>query len=86
MKVFGITLIVFSAAVLLLHFVGDYYAAGMCPDASQAYDSGTSQCVPDVDHLPYIPYAKNFSWFITSSLFALLLGIACVVIGKRRKP
>jgi hypothetical protein len=77
MKVFGITLIVFSAAVLLLHYAGGYYAAGVCPDASQVYDSGTSQCVPN---------AKNFSWVVASSLFALLLGIACVVIGKRRKP
>ena len=74
MKVFGITLVVFSAAVLLLLFAGDYYATGVCPDASQVYDSGTSQCVPDVDHLPYIPYAKNFSWVVTSSLFAFLLG------------
>lgn len=86
MKVFGITLIVFSAAVLLLHFTGEYAAAGMCPDASQVYDSGTSQCVPDVDHLPYIPYAKNFSWGITGALFALPLGIAFVVLGKRKKP
>jgi hypothetical protein len=86
MKVFGITLIVFSAAVLLLHFAGECYAADMCLDHGQVYDYGTSQCRADVDHLPYIPYAKRFSWGIAGSLFALLLGIAFVVLGKRKKP
>ena len=86
MKVLGLALIVFSVAVLLLHFAGEFFAADICLDAGQVYDYATSQCRADVDHLPYIPYAKRFSWFITGSLFALLLGIACVVIDKRKKP
>ena len=85
MKVVGITLIVSSMAILLLHFAGEYFAADMCLDAGQVYDYATSQCRADVDHLPYIPYVKTFSWFITGSLVFLLLGVACVVIGKRRK-
>ena len=85
MKIFGITLIVLSVAVLLLHFVGENFAADMCLDAGQVYDYATSQCRADVDHLPYIPYAKNFSWFITGSLVTFLVGVACVVVGKRRK-
>jgi hypothetical protein len=84
MKVFGITLIVLAAAVLSLHFAGEYIAADMCLDHGQVYDYGTSQCRADVDHLPYIPYAKRFSWFIAGSLVVLLLGIVCVVIGKRK--
>ena len=86
MKFVGISLIVCSVAILLLHFAGEFFAADMCLDAGQVYDYATSQCRSDVDHLPYIPYAKNFSWFISGTLIALLFGIACVVIGKRKKP
>jgi len=85
MKAFGITLIVLSATVLFLHFAGEYAAADMCLDHGQVYDYSTSQCRADVDHLPYIPYAKRFSWFIASALVVLLLGIVCVVIGKRKR-
>jgi hypothetical protein len=86
MKLIGIVLIVLSGAVLLLYFAGEYYAADVCLDAGQVYDYATSQCRADVDHLPHIPYAKRISWFILSSLFVLLLGVACVVLGKRSKP
>lgn len=85
MKVIGIALIVLSVAVLLLHFAGEYYAADVCLDAGQVYDYATSQCRADVDHLAYVPYAKRFSWFIAGSLFVLVFGVACVVLGKGRK-
>lgn len=85
MKVIGITFIISSVAILLWHFSGEVLAADMCLDAGQVYDYATSQCRADVNHLPYIPYAKNFSWVITGSLVAFLLGIAGVVFSKRRK-
>ncbi len=86
MKVLGITLIVFSVAALLLHFLGEYFAADICLDAGQVYDYATSQCRSDMNHLPYISYTKRFSWHIIGSLIALLLGIACVVIGQSKRP
>ena len=72
-------------AILLLHYAGHYFAVDMCLDAGHVYDYATSRYRADVDHLPYIPYAKNFSWFITGSLIALLLGIACIVFSKGKK-
>ena len=84
MKIVGIALIVFSMAIFLLHFAGDFFAVDMCLDAGQVYDYATNQCRSDVDHLPYIPYAKRFSWFITGSFAALLLGVVCIVIEKRK--
>ena len=86
MKVLGIALIVSSVAVLFLHYAGEFFSADICLDAGQVYDYATSQCHADVDNLPNIPYAKRFSRFIAGSLLAMLSGIACVVIGKRKKP
>lgn len=86
MKALGITLIVLSAAVLILHYAGDFAAVDMCLDHGQVYDYSTSQCRSDVDHLPYIPYAKRFSWLIAGSLTVLLLGIIFVVVGNKKRP
>lgn len=86
MKALGIALIAISSVALFLHFAGEYVAVDMCLDHGQVYDYSTSQCRSDVDHLPYIPYAKRFSWFIGTSLVALLLGVVCVVIAKRKMP
>ena len=84
MRKLGIVLIVGSMAILLLHFAGEYYAVDMCIDSGQVYDYATSHCRDDVDHLPYIPYAKRFSWLISTTIIALLIGVAFVVIGRRR--
>jgi hypothetical protein len=84
MRKLGIVMIVGSLAILLMHFAGEYYAADMCIDSGQVYDYATSQCRADVDQLPYIPYAKRFSWLITTTIIALLTGIAFVVIGRKK--
>ena len=85
MKLVGIALIATSLAVLLLFFAGEYYAADVCLDAGQVYDYGTSQCRADVDHLPYVPYAKNFAWGVVFAVLALPVGIWCFVVGHRRR-
>ena len=85
MKLLGVTLIATSLAVLLLFLAGEYYAADVCLDAGQVYDYGTSQCRADVDHLPYVPYAKNFSWGVVFAVLALPVGIWCFVVGQWRR-
>ncbi len=86
MKVFGVALIAASLAVLLLFLAGEYYAADVCLDAGQVYGYGTSQCRADVDHLPYVPYAKNVRWGVILASVALPLGIWFAFIGRRRRP
>lgn len=85
MKIFGLTIVALSLAVLLLHFAGEYIAIDMCLDEGQVYDYATSQCRSDVDHLPFIPYAKRFSWLIACTLVSLIIGVACFVLGKKKR-
>lgn len=83
MRAIGITIIFISVAVLLLHSVQEFLAINACLDSGQVYDYSRSECRSDLTAAPYIPYFKRFSWLNTGALLAMLLGIACVLVGKR---
>jgi hypothetical protein len=83
MRAIGITIIVISVAILLLHSVQEFLAISACFDSGQVYDYSRSECRSDIAGAPYIPYFKRFSWLNTGALLAMLLGVACALAGKR---
>ncbi|PCJ30195.1 MAG: hypothetical protein COA90_10020 [Gammaproteobacteria bacterium] len=83
MKALGIVLIASSTGAVFFHFLNEFFSVDMCLDAGNVYDYAKSQCRSDVTSLPYIPYLKNFSWFVGGSLLILFLGIACTVLSKK---
>ncbi len=86
MRSIGITIIVISAAALMLHALQDSLAIDACLESGRVYDYSTDECRADVSQVRYIPYVKRFSLINTGALLAMLLGIASVMMGNRKKP
>ncbi len=86
MRAIGFTIIVISAAVLLLHSAQEYLAIDACLDSGRVFDYRAGECRSDLSRVSYIPYLKRFSWVNTGALLAMLLGIAFVIIASRKKP
>ena len=85
LKAIGWTLVIVSAAALLIPAFGEYFASDMCLDAGDVYDYATSQCRTDVDHLPYAPYLGRADWPQIFGLVGLIFGICCTVAGYRKR-
>ncbi len=85
MRAIGITIIVISVAVLLLHSVQESLAISACLESGQVYDYSKSECRSDTLPIPYVPYFQRFSWLNTGALLAMLLGVACALVGKRNR-
>lgn len=71
----GLTLIVFPAVLLVLHYGAAYLGADQCVKSELVYDYLQGICFRHDEYLPYTTYSSAYGWLLWLVAVSITLGL-----------